>query len=51
MRFLTLFCLAASAVTAQSLTTTFVGGNGQSGNMFDIVGTQAVAIAIRSEFE
>lgn len=34
----------ASAVTAQSLTTTFAGGNGQSGNMFDIVATQSVTI-------
>ena len=32
----------AAAVSAQSsLTTTFAGGNGQSGNMFDIVATNA----------
>jgi hypothetical protein len=35
----------ASLLAAQSpLTTTFVGGNGQSGNMFDIVGVTPVVI-------
>ena len=44
MRFLPLLALMTSALTAQSLSTTFAGGNGQSGNMFDIVGVQSVTI-------
>jgi hypothetical protein len=37
--------IAAVASTAQSpLTTTFAGGNGQSGNMFDLVGVTPVVI-------
>lgn len=44
MRFLSILALAATAVSAQSLTTTFAGGNGQSGNMFDVVGVQNVTI-------
>ncbi|HEX6811710.1 MAG TPA: hypothetical protein VF384_08820 [Planctomycetota bacterium] len=37
--------VAAVTLTAQSpLTTTFAGGNAQSGNMFDIVGLQPVVI-------
>jgi hypothetical protein len=44
MRTLSVLALLASAVTAQSLTTTFAGGNGQSGNMFEIVGVQPVII-------
>jgi hypothetical protein len=34
----------ACALPAQSLTTTFAAGNGQSGNMFDIVGVQPVIV-------
>ena len=38
----------AAAVSAQSsLTTTFAGGNGQSGNMFDIVATNAAGVTIK----
>ena len=49
MRSSTFLAVAVAAVaavaSAQSpLTTTFAGGNGQSGNMFDIVGLQPVVI-------
>lgn len=44
MRTLSVLALLASAVTAQTLTTTFAGGNGQSGNMFEVVGVQSVII-------
>ena len=38
----------AAAVSAQSsLTTTFAGGNGQSGNMFDVVATNAAGVTIK----
>lgn len=45
MRFLSILCLTATALTAQSLTTTFASNNGQSGNMFDVVGKQSVVIS------
>ena len=51
MRFLPVLIAATAAVTAQSpLTTTFAGGNGQSGNMFEVVATNAAGITI-SNFE
>ena len=44
MRFLPILFAATAAVTAQSpLTTTFAGGNGQSGNMFEVVATSTGA--------
>ena len=47
MRFLPVLIAATAAVTAQSpLTTTFAGGNGQSGNMFEVVATNAAGITI-----
>jgi hypothetical protein len=49
MRFLPILLATAAVATAQSpLTTTFAGGNGQSGNMFDIVATNAAGVTIRS---
>ncbi|MCK5942398.1 MAG: hypothetical protein KAI24_10545, partial [Planctomycetes bacterium] len=38
-----------AAITAQSpLTTTFAGGNGQAGNMFDLVATNAAGVTIKN---
>ncbi|MFK7739944.1 MAG: hypothetical protein AB8H80_06435 [Planctomycetota bacterium] len=49
MRFLPCLLATAAVATAQSpLTTTFAGGNGQSGNMFDVVATNAAGVTVRS---
>ena len=49
MRFLSLVLAASATLTAQSpLTTTFANNNGQDGNMFDVVATNAAGITIRS---
>ncbi|MBL8752667.1 MAG: hypothetical protein JNK15_05145 [Planctomycetes bacterium] len=47
MRFVSLAFLLAAPLAAQGslLTTTFAGGNGQNGNMFDITATNAVVIS------
>lgn len=45
MRFVSAACLMASALTAQTLTTTFAGGLGQNGNMFDITAINPVVIS------
>jgi hypothetical protein len=43
---LLLLLLAASPAQTLSLTTTFAGGNGQNGNMFDITNISAVPVTI-----
>ncbi|MFK7743390.1 MAG: hypothetical protein AB8H80_23945 [Planctomycetota bacterium] len=49
MRIILSIAALGAALAAQSpLTTTFAGGNGQSGNMFDIVATSAAGITIRN---
>ena len=49
MRFLIIALAAAATLTAQSpLTTTFADNNGQDGNMFDVVATNAAGVTIRS---
>ena len=49
MRFLPILFAATAAVTAQSpLLTTYAGGNGQSGNMFEVNALNAAGVTIRS---
>jgi hypothetical protein len=49
MRLLPILIASAAAVSAQSpLTTTFASNNGQSGNMFDVVATNAAGVTIKS---
>ena len=52
MRFLSVLLASAAVVTAQSpLTTTFAGGNGQSGNMFELVAVAGGAGVTITGFE
>mgnify|MGYP003633950064 FL=1 len=48
LKFLSIAVIGASLAAQSPLTTTFASNNGQSGNMFDIVATNAAGITVKS---